>query len=238
MKTRVCLVLMALGCVVLQGCAVQEGGDGSKEAVAAVRMIGASEGRLAPVYGPLAEQVVREYGLAEKEGVGIDVGSGPGTFIVELCKRTEKMHWIDADINPHFFPYFLERAEENGFGGRVSAVRADSQDLPFKDEYADIIVSRGSYHFWKDKVKAFGEIYRVLKPGGVAFIGRGFAADFPIEVARKVRSGGRMNYDTQEKAEELREIMEKLGIEGYEIRIPQKGKAAGLNYGIWIEFRK
>jgi len=238
MKTRLCLALVSLSWMILQGCAVQEAGNRSKQAVAAERMIGVSEGRLAPVYGPLADQIVREYGLVEKEGVGIDLGSGPGTLIVELCERTEKMHWIDADINPHFFPYFLDRAEQNGFGGRVSAIVADSQDLPFKSEYADIIVSRGSYHFWKDKVKAFGEIYRVLKPRGVAFIGRGFAEDFPIELAKKVRSGNPMNYDKKEKAEELRGVMEKLGIEDYEIRIPQTGKAVGLNYGIWIEIRK
>jgi len=77
-----------------------------------------------------------------------------------------------------------------------------------------------------------------LKPGGVAFIGRGFAEDFPIALAKKVRSGHPMNYDSQEKAEELLGIMKKLGIDDYAIRIPQKGKAAGLNYGIWIEIRK
>ena len=47
-----------------------------------------------------------------------------------------------------------------------------------------------------------------------------------------------MNYDPEQKAEELRGIMKKLKIEDYKISIPQMGKAAGLNYGIWIEIRK
>ncbi len=237
MKIRVCLALASVGWLFVQGCSGPAFEPVSRRAKAAEGMIGASGGRLGPVYAPLAEQIVRDYDLADKDGIGIDLGSGPGTLIVELCKRT-KMHWINADINPDYFPYFLEMAEDGGFGGRVSAIRADSQDLPFKDDYADIIVSRGSYHFWKDKVKAFGEIRRVLKPGGVAFIGRGFARDFPVEAAKKVRAGHKMKYDPKQKAEELRGIMKELGIEDYEIFIPETGKAAGINYGCWIEFRK
>ena len=33
----------------------------------------------------------------------------------------------------------------------MSAVRADAQDLPFRSDYADVVVSRGSYHFWKKR---------------------------------------------------------------------------------------
>jgi len=237
MKTKMFLGFMVLGFVVLQGCAVQEGGGDSKEALAAERMIGASQGRLAPVYDPLAEQIVRDYDLADGEGIGLDIGGGPGTLIVELCKRT-KMHWVNVDINPYFFPHFLDMAKKAGFSGRVGAVQGDVHHLPFRDGYAKTIVSRGSYRFWEDKPRAFSEIYRVLQPGGVAYIGRGFAEDFPIKLAKKVRSGHPMNYDPQQKGVELQSIMRQVGIEDYRIIIPQTGKAAGLNYGIWVEIRK
>ena len=54
---------------------------------------------LAPVYSPLAEQIVNDFELREKRGIGIDLGSGPGDLIIELCKRTKWMHWVNADIN-------------------------------------------------------------------------------------------------------------------------------------------
>lgn len=205
----------------------------------AQRMIRASEGKLAPVYGPLAEQLVAELELAGRKGIGIDLGSGPGTLIIELCKRTE-MHWINADINPHFFPYFLQEAEKHGFGGRVSAVLADAQALPFRDDYADAIVSRGSFWLWEDKVRAFGEIHRVLKPGAVGYIGRGFSENLQIEVAEQVRGrhGGGPKYDVEQTAEELREIMNKLGIKDYRIVRPRVDDKEGVNYGVWVEFRK
>jgi len=104
---------------------------------------------LAPVYAPLAEQIVRDYHLADKKGVGIDLGSGPGVLIIELCKRTTNLHWINADINPRFFPGFLQTAREAGSDNRVSAIYADAQALPFHDHFADVIVTRSR------KVKQF-----------------------------------------------------------------------------------
>ncbi|UCD53073.1 MAG: class I SAM-dependent methyltransferase [Phycisphaerales bacterium] len=206
---------------------------------AAERMIAAAEGTLAPVYAPLAEEIAARLDLADKEGIGIDLGSGPGTLIVELCRRT-KLHWINGDINPHFFPYFMQKADAAGLGGRVSAVWADAQALPFRADYADVVVSRGSFHFWPDKVRAFGEIYRVLKPGSTAYIGRGLPGNMPLEEAREVRRkhGSGPKYDVDETERELRRIMNALGIADFTIRRPHAGNTAGVNYGIWLEFRK
>ena len=205
----------------------------------ALGMIRTSRKELAPVYAPLAGQIVSDFDLSEKDGIGIDLGSGPGTLIVELCKRT-RMHWINADINPNFFPNFYRRAEENSVGQQVSAIFADAHSLPFRDNYADIIVSRGSYHFWEDKVLAFSEIYRVLKPGAAAYIGRGFSRDLPVETAKKIRAkqGKKMKYNIDEKANELSNIMSKLGIKDYRIDRPKPPGSENVNYGIWIEFHK
>lgn len=46
--------------------------------------------------------------------------------------------------------------------------------MPFPDEFVDVVFSQGSIIFWNDLTVAFKEIYRVLKPGGVGYIGRGF----------------------------------------------------------------
>jgi SAM-dependent methyltransferase len=198
---------------------------------------------LAPVYGPLAEQIVMEYNLADKEGIGIDIGGGPGDLVVELCKRTTRMHWINADINPKSFPHLSKIAAEADMGHRISMMFADAQELPFRDDYADIVVSRGSFHFWDDKLKAFSEIYRVLKPGGVAYIGRGFSDNLPVDIARKIRRaqeerGNFPKYDVAETARNLEHIMKSLEIKEYSIRIPRPPGSEGVNYGVWVEFHK
>ena len=205
----------------------------------ALRMIGASCGTLEPVYAPLAEQIVQDFNLHEKEGIGIDLGSGPGTLIFEMCKHT-KLHWINADINPHFFPHFYKQAQRQGFGHRVSAIYADACDLPFRDNYADVIISRGSYPFWKDKTRAFSEIYRVLKPGSVAYIGRGFPRNLPVTTAKKIRGkqGGKMKYNLDKASDELRQIMNTLKIKNWKIHRPNPPGSVDINYGLWIEIHK
>jgi len=206
---------------------------------AAERMIRASRDVLAPVYAPLADQIVRELDLAQKTGIGIDIGSGPGDLIVELCGRT-RLHWVNADINPYFFGHFLSLATRRGVGHRVSAVYADARALPFRDNYADVIVSRGSYHFWSDRKRGFAEIYRVLKPGGVAYIGRGFPKKLPVSVARQIRKkqGGRIKYDRKKEADDLRRLLDDIGIPGYRIHLPDPPNGDDMNYGVWVEFRK
>jgi ubiquinone/menaquinone biosynthesis C-methylase UbiE len=60
--------------------------------------------------------------------------------------------------------------------------------MPFPDNFADLIVSRGSVFFWEDKVGAFEEIYRVLKPNGRTYIGGGFGtAELREKVMREMK---------------------------------------------------
>ena len=129
-------VLAMIGAVAGAGVAAEIPGPpepGEPTRQDALDMIELAETVLAPVYGPLAEQVVAEYGLTATEGIGIDLGSGPGHLIIELCRRTRGMRWINADINPHFFPYFREMATAAGMEHRVGAEPADAQALPFPD---------------------------------------------------------------------------------------------------------
>lgn len=205
------------------------------------KMIRSSQERLSTVYAPLADQIVSDFALADKPGIGIDLGSGPGTLITELCRRT-KLHWVNADINPHFFPHFFETAQAAGFGHRVSAIFADAHHLPFRDDYADVIVSRGCFFVWEDKPRAFAEIYRVLKPGGVAYIGRGMSRDFPVETAREIRDKQKgkkeLEYDPEATALELRHAMEDARIRDFDIECPRPAADPTIHYGVWVTLRK
>ncbi|MDO8943348.1 MAG: methyltransferase domain-containing protein, partial [Desulfobacterales bacterium] len=115
-------------------------------AEAARKMIETAQQRLAPVYAPLAEQIVNDFKLADKEGIGIDVGSGPGTLIFELCRRS-RLYWINADINTFQAEAFFQRALTNECAAQMGWIFADVHHLPFRNNYADIVVSRGSFQF-------------------------------------------------------------------------------------------
>jgi len=200
---------------------------------------GAIESVLAPVYAPLAEQIVRDFSLAHREGLGLDIGGGSGTLVVELAKRS-RLYWVDVDIDRKHLVSLADRAKAAGVADRVAFLGADVQALPFRDGVADVIVSRGSYPFWADTKKGFAEIWRVLKPGGVAYVGRGFPRDLPPEVARSIREkqGKPMRYDRAEQAAMLRRIMNELGISDYKLHLPTPTDGSDINYGVWVEFHK
>ncbi len=125
-------------------------------------------------------------------------------------------------------------------GGRVSAIQADACALPLRDNLADVIVSRGSLQFWPDLQKGLAEIHRVLKPGAVAYVGRGLPEKLPPETARKIREGQGegLKYDPDKTEQQFRDIMKSLGIENYRIYRPRPEHAEDLNYGVWLQFRK
>jgi SAM-dependent methyltransferase len=194
---------------------------------------------LAPAYPYLAEDIADRFEIRDKRGIGIDIGGGPGSLVLELCKQTSAFFWINVDINPFYNRFLFEDARENQVTHRIGNVFADAHHLPFRDNYADVIVSRGSLQFWKDRDRAFSEICRVLKPGGRAMIGRGFTGNMPLEVAKQVRmkQGGGPKYSPGDTAIELTGIMKDLGISDYKILRPRTDQDQ-VNYGVWVVFSK
>lgn len=127
------------------------------------------EEKLQPTYPMTAMRILGECG-GIREGICIDLGCGTGHLDVELAKRS-KLTIIGLDIDPEMRPFFEKRIREAGLEKRVSFVVGDAQKLPFPDDYADLIVSRGMLIFLPDIAQCLREVDRVLKPTGVAFLG-------------------------------------------------------------------
>lgn len=192
------------------------------------------------VYSEMADYLVKRFELSEKPGIGIDIGGGPGDLIVQLAKRTSRHYWINTDVNTWCARSFATSALRENIAHRTGFVFADACALPFRDNYADVVVSRGSYQFWPDIEKGVSEILRVLRSGGVAFVGRGVAPTMPEAKARDLFESGRIGgpkYDPDKDAETFRGIMRKSGVQQFEV-IRHKPKDPSLNYGVWLTFRK
>jgi len=127
------------------------------------------ENRVKHTYPLTAMRMLRELG-GIRGGVCIDIGCGTGNLDVELAKRSE-FSIIGLDIDPDMQPLFEKRVREGGLEKRLRFVTGDAQKLPFEDDYADVIVSRGTLTFIPDIGKCLREVDRVLKPTGVAFLG-------------------------------------------------------------------
>lgn len=97
----------------------------------------------------------------------LEIGSGGGAHSALFKKYGA--HIISVDITP-------ERVVSTGLKlskvseGAGLAIQADAENLPFADSSFDIIYSNGVLHHSEDTVKCINEVFRTLKPGGLAVI--------------------------------------------------------------------
>ncbi len=124
----------------------------------------------APIYAYYARKIHTCTGISH--GLCLDVGCGGGYLGLALAGLTG-LHFILLDNSVPM----LEKADlhiiEDGLQDRARTLLADVHRMPLEDDSIDLIISRGSFAFWKDPALAVRELYRVLAPGGQAFVGRG-----------------------------------------------------------------
>ncbi len=92
-----------------------------------------------------------------------DIGGGYGRLANEYLKRAHKIYLFDYSKTE------LEQAKEI-YGDKIETRAGDIYNLPFKDGELDGLMMVRVTHHLKDMPKAVAELYRVLKPGGVAVI--------------------------------------------------------------------
>lgn len=143
----------------------------------------------APVYPVIAEQIIQKTGIVA--GKCLDVGCGGGHLGMALAKIT--------DLNIYFFDKSQEMLEivnryiaENGMAARAQTLLGSVHRIPLDDQSIDLVVSRGSIFFWDNRTEAFKELYRVLAPGGIAYIGGGFGTpELKREIIKKMKERNR-----------------------------------------------
>jgi len=177
------------------------------------------------------KQIIEDYGVLE--GVCVDVGCGTAVFAIELCRHS-KLKIYALEKEKAICEVARMNIEKEQLTDKIIPVLGDAHDLPFENEFADFIISRGSYHCWEDKVQVFKEIYRVLKKGGIGFVGGGFGRYVTEEELNRMKSlrdrslkDGAKAYSSPDK---LREAIYKAGIDNFRIIYERAG--------IWAELKK
>lgn len=199
-------------------------------------MIKFSYETMQPIYPLLVQQFLDDYNL--HSGVAVDIGTGPGHIGLELAKTTN-MSLYFTDISNEA----LEKAGENfsklGADNDAHFVCSDVESLPYKDNFADFVVSRGSVGFWKCPEKGLSEIQRILKPNGIAYVGVGCGRYIPPTMRKRIYDAMFKRKLTQNDnpirytLEEYEEIVKKANINQY--KMVSEGDDL---IGNWVEIRK
>jgi ubiquinone/menaquinone biosynthesis C-methylase UbiE len=103
--------------------------------------------------------------LKEGEAV-LDLGSGAGIdcfLAAQKVGRTGKV--IGIDMTPSMVQKAIENAEKGGYEN-VEFRMGEIENLPVEDDSVDVIISNCVINLVPNKLRAFQEAFRVLKPGG------------------------------------------------------------------------
>jgi SAM-dependent methyltransferase len=96
----------------------------------------------------------------------LDLGSGAGTDSLVAAQMVgPEGHVTGIDMTPEMLAKARAAAEEMG-AVNVDFVESEAEQLPFADESFDVVISNGVIDLIPDKDAVFGELFRVLKPGG------------------------------------------------------------------------
>jgi SAM-dependent methyltransferase len=96
----------------------------------------------------------------------VDIGSGAGMDLMLAARRVGPSgRAIGVDMTPAM----IERARASARAAGLDHLeirQGDAQALPIMDATVDVVISNGVINLTTDKLEAFREIWRVLKPGG------------------------------------------------------------------------
>lgn len=96
----------------------------------------------------------------------LDLGSGAGNdCFVARAETGPEGKVIGVDFTPAMLQRARVNAEKRGYNN-VEFRQGDIEDLPVTDHSVDVVVSNCVLNLVPDKAKVFGEIMRVMRPGG------------------------------------------------------------------------
>ena len=96
----------------------------------------------------------------------LDIPVGTAIFTSKKWNNLKKSNIICVDISIDMLSIANKRINQPN----ISLIKGDVGQLPFEDNFFDIVFSMNGFHAFPDKKKAFNETWRVLKKGGY-FIG-------------------------------------------------------------------
>lgn len=122
------------------------------------------EGFLSPGGPEEVGEIVRDVDLVGK--IVLDIGFGTGGPSIELARAHGAGKVVGIDVEPQLRDRAQALCTRSGMADRIDLRLVEPGPLPFDDASFDVVFSKDSMIHIEDKPALFGEVLRVLKPGG------------------------------------------------------------------------
>jgi ubiquinone/menaquinone biosynthesis C-methylase UbiE len=183
------------------------------------------------IYPYVASQIMESY--QRDYGSVLELGPFSGGVSLELARSHPRLGITIGAESPAVIEYLKRKIALSGLSERIAVEATHLEQLVFRDAQFDLVILRGAFFFLKDKERLLGEIARVLKGGGMAFVGGGYGKGTPKELIEEIAEQSReLNKRLGRKRvskEELEEILRKSDLADT-CHIEEQG-------GLWIIIR-
>jgi len=115
------------------------------------------------IFSVYAEDIARRV-AARAPSVLLEIAAGTGAVTRAVAAALPRgVRYVATDLNEPMLAVAAQRQSEDD---RITWRQADGMALPFDDSEFDVVCCQFGAMFFPDRVKAYGEVRRVLKPDG------------------------------------------------------------------------
>ena len=184
------------------------------------------------IYPGIADQILEHF--QKKDGDVLEWGPFSGGISVSLVDRRPGLNVCIAVQEELIFRLMAQYIAEAGYGRVIRLAKSGLNPLVFDDATFDLVVVRGAFFFLDPDGMSLRELYRVMKPGGIGFVGGGYGKSTAPELIREIVEESRILNDRLGRIRvtvpELIGMIDHAGLTG-RIQIVEEG-------GIWLLIRK
>lgn len=146
----------------------------------------------------------------------LDIGSGTGALLQKLAALYPDSRLTGADMA---FGMGLAARERVAGNCRIEFVTADAEHLPFAESSFDLVLSTSTFQWLERLEPAFGELKRVLRPGGrfcFALFGRQTLHELRDSYRSAIEKVGAGALDRTHSFKDSDDVAAALGVAGVE----------------------
>jgi SAM-dependent methyltransferase len=184
------------------------------------------------IYPYVASQIMEVF--QRDHGSVLELGPFSGGISLELARLYPRLGITIGAESPAAVEYLRRKIALSGLAERIPVKETDLEQLQFTDAQFDLVILRGAFFFLEDRVGLLGEIVRVLRAGGVAFVGGGYGKGTPKGLIDEIA------YQSRELNKRLgRKRISKEELEGI-VRKSELADACHIEEqgGLWITIMK
>ena len=99
----------------------------------------------------------------------LDIATGTGDLVISLAEKGLD-NIVGLDLSNGMLEVARKKVKDKNLEKQIELVQGDSENLPYEEDYFDAITVAFGVRNFEDLEKGLGEIFRVLKPGGLFIV--------------------------------------------------------------------